>query len=133
MTETNMDWYGPDAATFGDRVAAARESAGMSQGQLARRIGVKKSTLVGWEQDLSEPRANKLSMLSGLLNVSMNWLLTGQGDDLSAPSEDTLGDDMAAIARELRALREDLRAQAERAGRLEKALRRLAAAQEPAQ
>ncbi|OIQ24919.1 MAG: transcriptional regulator [Alphaproteobacteria bacterium MedPE-SWcel] len=133
MTETNMDWYGPDAATFGDRVAAARESAGMSQGQLARRIGVKKSTLVGWEQDLSEPRANKLSMLSGLLNVSMNWLLTGQGDDLSAPTEDTLGDDMAAIARELRALREDLRAQAERAGRLEKALRRLAAAQEPAQ
>ncbi|TNJ48223.1 helix-turn-helix transcriptional regulator [Phaeobacter sp. B1627] len=133
MTETDMDWYGPDAATFGDRVAAARESAAMSQGQLARRMGVKKSTLVGWEQDLSEPRANKLSMLSGLLNVSMSWLLTGEGDDLAAPSEDTLGDDMAVIARELRALREDLRAQAERAGRLEKALRRLAAAQEPAQ
>ncbi|MAW08213.1 MAG: transcriptional regulator [Halobacteriovoraceae bacterium] len=133
MTETDMDWYGPDAATFGDRVAAARESAGMTQGQLARRMGVKKSTLIGWEQDLSEPRANKLSMLSGLLNVSMAWLLTGEGDDLSAPTEDTLSSDMAAIARELRGLREELRAQAERAGRLEKTLRRLAAAQEPAE
>ncbi|WP_420003279.1 helix-turn-helix domain-containing protein [Arenibacterium sp. LLYu02] len=130
MTETDMDWYGPDAATFGDRVAAARESAGMSQSQLARRIGVKKSTLTAWEQDLSEPRANKLSMLAGLLNVSMAWLLTGEGDDLTAPVEDTLSADIAAMARELRALREDLRAQAERAGRLEKTLRRLAASQE---
>ncbi len=131
MADTTTGWYGPEAATFGDRVAAARESAGMSQGQLARRMGVKKSTLVGWEQDLSEPRANKLSMLSGLLNVSMSWLLTGEGDDLTAPTEDTLGEDMAALARELRSLREDLRAQAERAGRLEKTLRRLAATQEP--
>lgn len=130
MTDIMNDWYGPDAATFGDRVAAARESAGMTQGQLARRMGVKKTTLIGWEQDLSEPRANKLSMLSGLLNVSMSWLLTGEGDDLSAPSEDTLGEDMAAIARELRSLREDLRQQAERAGRLEKTLRRLVATQE---
>lgn len=130
MTETDMDWYGPDAATFGDRVAAARESAGMSQSQLARRIGVKKSTLTAWEQDLSEPRANKLSMLAGLLNVSMGWLLTGEGDDLTAPVEDTLSADIAAMARELRALREDLRAQAERAGRLEKTLRRLAVSQE---
>ncbi|PXW80757.1 Xre family transcriptional regulator [Ruegeria sp. P4] len=133
MTDIMNDWYGPDAATFGDRVAAARESAGMTQGQLARRMGVKKTTLIGWEQDLSEPRANKLSMLSGLLNVSMNWLLTGEGDDLSAPSEDTLGEDMAAIARELRSLREDLRQQAERAGRLEKTLRRLVATQESAE
>ena len=133
MTDIMNDWYGPDAATFGDRVAAARESAGMSQGQLARRMGVKKTTLIGWEQDLSEPRANKLSMLSGLLNVSMSWLLTGEGDDLSAPSEDTLGEDMAAIARELRSLREDLRQQAERAGRLEKTLRRLVATQESAE
>lgn len=133
MTDNMNDWYGPDAATFGDRVAAARESAGMTQGQLARRMGVKKTTLIGWEQDLSEPRANKLSMLSGLLNVSMSWLLTGEGDDLSAPSEDTLGEDMAAIARELRSLREDLRQQAERAGRLEKTLRRLVATQESAE
>ena len=36
----NEDWFGPDAATFGDRVAGAREAAGMTQAQLARRLGV---------------------------------------------------------------------------------------------
>ena len=70
MTD-EIDWYGPDAATFGDRVAAAREQTGMSQAALAKRLGVRLSTLRGWEDDLSEPRANRLSMLAGLLNVSI--------------------------------------------------------------
>jgi transcriptional regulator with XRE-family HTH domain len=126
MSETEFDWYGPDAATFGDRVAAARESVDMSQAQLARRLGIKKSTVMAWEQDLSEPRANKLSMMSGVLNVSMSWLLTGEGDDLTEPaSQEEESADYQALLRELRSLREDLRRQIERAGRIEKTLRRL--------
>lgn len=70
MTETT-DWYGPDVATFGDRVAAARENAQMTQAALAKRLGVKHATLRAWEDDLSEPRANRLSMLAGILGVSM--------------------------------------------------------------
>ena len=66
-TVSETDWYGPDAATFGDRVAAARDAAGMTQAVLARRLGVRLATLRGWENDLSEPRANRLSMLAGLL------------------------------------------------------------------
>ena len=126
MSETEFDWYGPDAATFGDRVAAAREAVDMSQAQLARRLGIKKTTVMAWEQDLSEPRANKLSMMSGVLNVSMSWLLTGEGDDLTEPaSQDEQSADYQALLRELRGLREDLRRQTERAGRIEKTLRRL--------
>lgn len=126
MSETEMDWYGPDAATFGDRVLAAREAADMTQAQMARRLGVKKSTVAAWEQDLSEPRANKLSMMSGVLNVSMSWLLTGEGDDLTEPATaDEQSADYQALLRELRGLREDLRRQTERAGRIEKTLRRL--------
>ncbi|KIC25658.1 MULTISPECIES: helix-turn-helix domain-containing protein [unclassified Leisingera] len=126
MTEQNTDWYGPDAATFGDRVAAAREAGGMTQGQLARRIGVKKSTLSAWERDLSEPRANKLTMLAGLLNVSMSWLLTGEGEGMSepAPLELEVGD-FASVLNELRSLRSEMRQNAERAARLEKKLRSL--------
>ncbi|KIC16758.1 MULTISPECIES: helix-turn-helix domain-containing protein [unclassified Leisingera] len=126
MTEQNTDWYGPDAATFGDRVAAAREAGGMTQGQLARRIGVKKSTLSAWERDLSEPRANKLTMLAGLLNVSMSWLLTGEGEGMSEPAPLELeAGDFASVLNELRSLRSEMRQNAERAARLEKKLRSL--------
>ncbi|WP_083098712.1 helix-turn-helix domain-containing protein [Pseudophaeobacter leonis] len=126
MSDETTDWFGPEAATFGDRVAAAREAADMTQAQLARRLGVKKTTLMGWEQDLSEPRANKLSMVSGLLNVSMSWLLTGEGEGLSEPGElDVEVGDFAGVLQELRALRNEMRSNAERAARLEKKHRTL--------
>ncbi|MCC1494339.1 helix-turn-helix transcriptional regulator [Cognatishimia sp. F0-27] len=117
-----IDWYGPEAATFGDRLAAAREAAGMSQSDLARRLGVKLRTIQAWEQDMSEPRANKLSTTAGILNVSMVWLITGEGDDLTAP-EEAGSPDIDDIMLELRALRLHLRAGAEKAARLEKRLR----------
>lgn len=126
MSDETTDWFGPEAATFGDRVAAAREAADMTQAQLARRLGIKKSTLMGWEQDLSEPRANKLSMVSGLLNVSMSWLLTGEGEGMSEPADVDLAEgDFAGVLNELRALRNEMRSNSERAARLEKKLRTL--------
>ncbi len=125
MNEQN-DWFGPDAATFGDRVAGAREAADMSQAQLARRLGVKKATIVAWENDLSEPRANRLSMMAGMLNVSIMWLLTGEGDGMDAPRETEAADmELANLAAELRAVRGELREAAERAARVEKKLRLL--------
>ena len=126
MSDETTDWFGPEAATFGDRVAAAREAADMTQAQLARRLGVKKTTLMGWEQDLSEPRANKLSTVSGLLNVSMSWLLTGEGDGLSEPDELNVEiGDFSGVLQELSSLRNEMRSNAERAARLEKKLRTL--------
>ncbi len=118
------DWFGPDTATFGDRVAGAREAAGMTQTQLARRLGVKKATIISWEDDLSEPRANKLSMMAGLLNVSIMWLLTGEGDGMDETS--LLGDmdsELRDLVAELRTIRGEMRANSERLARVEKALR----------
>ncbi len=119
------DWFGPESATFGDRLAAARESAGMTQVQLAKRLGVKINTLRGWENDLSEPRANRLQMVAGLLNVSIVWLLTGDGGDgVSAPEDSTdLPADVSSLLTEIRDMRTNMRLQADRLGRLEKALR----------
>jgi len=118
------DWYGPDVATFGDRVAAAREHGGMSQEILAKRLGIRLPTLRKWENDVSEPRANRLSILAGLLNVSMMWLINGEGEGLEAPGPDTAeAHDIDEILSEIRVLRTDLRSKVETLGRLEKRLR----------
>lgn len=120
---SSEDWFDPEATTFGDRLAGARDAAGMSQKDLARRLGVKLKTLKGWENDLSEPRANRLSMLAGMLNVTLPWLLTGQGDGPDAPSDTAVPEDASKMLIELRDLREHIVNASERLGRLEKSLR----------
>jgi transcriptional regulator with XRE-family HTH domain len=124
MPDNEFDWYGPETSTFGDRVCAAREQAGMTQKQLAKRLGVKHSTIISWEQDLSEPRANRLSMLSGILNVSFSWLLTGEGEGVESPDEHSeLTPEISDILIEIRDLKASLVKSADRIGRLEKKLR----------
>ncbi len=119
-------WYSEEAATFGDRVAAARQAAGMTQKQMAKRLGIRLATLQSWEDDLSEPRANRLSMMAGLLNVSMMWLINGEGAGLDAPVDAApLSGDMSELLVELRDLRADMLARAEHLGRIEKRLRAL--------
>lgn len=65
--------------TLGERICKARDASGLSTAQLARRLGIKTSTLQSWESDRSEPRSNKLVLLAGVLNVSPTWLLVGRG------------------------------------------------------
>ncbi len=122
-TDTKTGWYSEDAATFGDRLAGAREAYGFSQKELAQHIGVKEKTVHAWEDDLSEPRANKLQMLSGVLNVSMRWLLTGEGVGLGEPEAAALPAEFADLLTELREIRSQAAAMAERVGRVEKRLR----------
>ena len=122
--EDETDWYSPDASTFGDRLAGAREQAGLTQGDLARRLGVWLATLQKWEDDHSEPRANRLSMLAGLLNVSIMWLINGEGEGLETPEEALQpSDDMRALLTEMRGLRASMLQDAAALGRLEKRLR----------
>lgn len=80
-------YYGEDAATLGDRIAAARGAIGLTQAGLAARIGVGAKVVSAWENDRSEPRANRLTMLSGMLGVSVSWLLTGVGEGVAPPGE----------------------------------------------
>lgn len=120
----STDYFSDEHATFGDRVAAARETVGLGQVDLARRLGVKEKTIRAWEDDTAEPRANKLQMLSGVLNVSMRWLLTGDGDGVEAPgSTGELEPDVSALLVEMRALRGEAVQLGEKIGRLEKRLR----------
>lgn len=123
--ERDNDWFSDENSTFGDRLAAAREAYGLTQADLARRLGIKIKTLRGWENDLSEPRANKLQMVSGLLNISLRWLLTGEGDGVSEPD---LGGENTPEVRdlllEIRDIKSQIARSADQLGRLEKRLRK---------
>ena len=127
-----MDDWSENAATFGDRLAAAREAQGLSQADLARKLGLKLQTIRNWEDDRAEPRANRLQMVAGFLNVSMVWLMTGIGEG----GPETRGDESAAslgptvkeLLAELRELRLGQMRAAERMASLEKRLRHITSA-----
>src|SRR5690606_12530652 len=85
----------PDTDTLGGRLSRARDAVGLSAAQLARRIGVQSSTIQAWESDRSQPRANRLSMLAGVLNVSLSWLLHGVG---TSPTEDNRADVVRSVS-----------------------------------
>jgi len=119
------DWFGAETATFGDRLAGAREAAGLSQEELAARLGVRLETLAGWEDDVADPRANRLQMVAGMLNVSIMWLLTGKGEGLDGPVEPMAEQAREAVREtvtEIRAIRSVLEELDTRLGRLERKL-----------
>ncbi|MFY0690969.1 MAG: helix-turn-helix domain-containing protein [Paracoccaceae bacterium] len=118
-------YFSNESATFGDRVHAAREAVGLTQKDLARKLGVKLKTVQAWEEDLAEPRANKLQMMAGLMNVSLMWLLNGEGDGLDGPVEDdAMPGDVSDILMELRRTRSEFSRLAEQLGTLEKRLQK---------
>ena len=117
------DWYGEATATFGDRLAGAREAAGFGQAEMAAKLGVELETLETWENDVADPRANRLQMIAGMLNVSLMWLLTGEGEGLDGPPSATPDADLRREAlRELRELRAMVGEFDHRLDRLEKRL-----------
>ena len=65
--------------TLGGRISMAREATGLSVADVVKRLGVRANTYEAWEADRSEPRANKLVALAGILNVSPPYLLSGLG------------------------------------------------------
>ncbi len=121
-TEAPADDYSDETATFGDRLVLAREAVGMTQEDLAHRLGIKLATLKTWEEDRAEPRSNKLQMLAGMLNVSMGWMMSGRGP---APMEAAgdVADPVQACLASLRDLRADQMRLVEKMARLEKRLR----------
>lgn len=127
--DLESSWYSDETATFGDRLSGAREAAGMSREELAQRLGVKLATLSAWEDDVAEPRGNKLQMVAGMLNVSIRWLLTGQGEGVEPPSDSTLDPALAQhvteALTEVQNLRMELSASADRLGAVEARLRQL--------
>ena len=124
LSENN--YYANDNATFGDRIYAAREAVGLSQSALAIRLGVQLKTVKKWEEDITEPRANKLQMISGLLNISITWLLIGEGIGPQDPeSAMPISADLNEILVELRHTKSELLRLTKNLDVIDKKLRKL--------
>ena len=124
QADTPEGWYAEDTATLGDRIAAAREARGLKVDEMARKLGVKPSTVRSWEADASEPRSNRLQRLAGLLGVGLGWLIAGQGDGVMSPEAPAArpSQTRALLLDELHNLKTDVQALAARVERLEQML-----------
>jgi len=82
-SQEQNDYFNEANATFGDRLAAARQAKGLDVDGLSEKLGVDVRTVKIWERDADMPHANRIQMLAGLLNVSMVWLVSGEGNGTS--------------------------------------------------
>lgn len=91
-----------DITPFGARLERAIAAAGMDQREFARRMGVAETRISGWKQS-ANPRMDTLLRMSGILNISVDWLVhgpsvtsgriaPGRGLDLKAESAAAGGD-----------------------------------------
>ena len=64
---------------YGDRIRALRINCGLSQPQLAARVGVKKNAVCNWEAGRGRPDINLLPQLSEALGVSISALFGAPG------------------------------------------------------
>ena len=74
---------------FAIRLKELREEAGYSQSVLARKLGVRQSTVGMWENGQKKPQNAKLEMLASIFDVSTDYLL-GRSDDRAKQQDDDL-------------------------------------------
>ena len=63
--------------TLGERIAYYRGVLGLSQGELAEKLGVSRQAVSKWETDAGLPDLDRLIALSGLYNITLDELVKG--------------------------------------------------------
>ena len=69
---------------IGERLKELRKKSGMTQTDLAKKLGVTKCTISTWETGSRTPSFDKLNELCDLFDVRLDYL-TGRSDDASSP------------------------------------------------
>lgn len=76
--------------TMGKRITKAREEAGLSKSEVARRIGISPASFGMWEADKTKPRNFELQKaLAETLGVTVPWLMSGFGEQSAKVVEET--------------------------------------------
>lgn len=64
--------------SIGEKLYTHRKNAGLSQEELAEKIGVSRQAVSKWERDESSPDTNNLIALAKLYNISLDELVFGE-------------------------------------------------------
>lgn len=98
---------------LGQRLRKARELAGLSQLEAAKKLGISNGTLSGYERDYRDPDTRMLEKIANLYEVSTDWLL-GLADNPTPPGKkakpyyELTEKDERDIARDLERIMNDL-------------------------
>ena len=68
--------------SIGSRISKFRKTKGMTQEELAGKMGVSPQAVSKWENDISCPDIGLLPQLAGMLGVTTDELLTGKNDQV---------------------------------------------------
>lgn len=112
---------------FGERLRFARELRGLASKNVSKLLGVSERTYKRWEADKSAPRANRMPIIAGTLNVHMRWLMSGEGDvgELNENPNSSIDHDRELLE-EVRSIKEFTIGAADRLAELEGRLRKVA-------
>ena len=63
--------------TIGERIAAARKNAKLTQEELAQKVGLGKTTILNFEKNLTNANCVQMLKISEVLRVDIGYLVTG--------------------------------------------------------
>lgn len=93
---------------IGSTISALRRKQGLTQEQLADKLGVTNRSISRWENGVTAPDISMLQDLSRILNVSVGQLITGQADNSGDRTQACVQMTLELACRQREALRKKL-------------------------
>ena len=81
------------------RIQLLREALSLKVTQFSAKIGVPRTTLIGWESGKSVPIETAGKLFSAIPNLNITWLLTGEGSMFIQPQEPALDGKSELVSR----------------------------------
>lgn len=90
-----------DKQQLAERIREARELAGLSQGQAAKKLGMHRPTISEIEAGRRNVKADEITAFSNLYGVESSWLINGKIE------KENINKEILAAARELSSMKQE--------------------------
>lgn len=65
------------------RLRELRNKSGLTQNEIATKLGVSGQTILNWENGIYEPKINQLIQLADLFNVTVDYLIERKNNEMT--------------------------------------------------